>query len=70
MSYRHHPNLVNAYDLYAQEQWPLKNLLIDSGGHYWEPARPIAMPNLLERLALAWGVFVGRYDAIVWLGQE
>lgn len=32
----------------------------------WVPARPMGLDSLRERLRLAWGVFVGRYDAVQW----
>lgn len=37
-------------------------------GPDWKPARPLnhVCDSWLERLRHAWGVFVGRYDALDW----
>jgi hypothetical protein len=35
----------------------------------WKPARPYTPWSLLRRLRLAWGVFIGRYDALDWEGH-
>ena len=32
----------------------------------WLPARPINVNTALTRFKLAWGVFIGRYDALDW----
>jgi hypothetical protein len=32
----------------------------------WVPARPRGYPSFLTRLRLAWMVFTGRADALVW----
>lgn len=38
----------------------------------WVCARPLTMGRwcLLWRIKLAWRVFTGRYDALLWIGQE
>lgn len=35
----------------------------------WTPARPLGLFSLVSRLKLAYGVFIGKYDALKWLGQ-
>lgn len=35
-------------------------------GGEWVPGRPLGFYNLKHRLKYAWGVFVGKYDAIKW----
>lgn len=41
-----------------------------SDGKTWQPLRPLGFFGLLNRLKLAWGVFVGKYDAVQWPGQQ
>lgn len=36
----------------------------------WWSARPLNYAGLFRRLALAWGVFTGRYDALKWGGDQ
>ena len=38
----------------------------------WTQARPEPEPgfNLLWRLEMAWKVFTGKYDALVWTGND
>lgn len=33
-------------------------------------ARPIGFPSILNRFRYAWGVFIGRYDAVRWGGGQ
>jgi hypothetical protein len=66
MSYRHHPNLIHAYRFHANRNWEQMFVM----GFGYTPARPIDAPTFLRRLRLAWCVLIGRYDAIVWPGQE
>lgn len=32
----------------------------------WVPARPMGYDSILHRIRLAFYVFIGRYDALVW----
>lgn len=36
----------------------------------WVPARPVGYNSLRLRLATAWGVFTGKYDAVKWPGGQ
>jgi hypothetical protein len=36
----------------------------------WVPARPLGLFSFRSRLRLAWMVFTGRADALVWPGQR
>lgn len=36
----------------------------------WYPARPIGFYSLTSRLRLAWMVFTGKSDAVVWPGEQ
>jgi hypothetical protein len=35
----------------------------------WFAARPQSLGSLLTRFRLAWGVFIGKYDALKWERQ-
>lgn len=37
-----------------------------SRGPRWIPCRPVTFWKLTIRIRLAWGVFIGRYDALDW----
>lgn len=59
-----------APDLYTPEQlmtWPVG---VEINGRY-VAGRPLGWQgwSLKWRLKLAWGVFVGKYDALKWEGQ-
>lgn len=36
----------------------------------WFQARPVGYPSFWSRIGLAWGVLVGRYDALYWGGGQ
>lgn len=36
----------------------------------WIPARPLGVDCLRHRLRLAWGIFLGKYDAVKWPGGQ
>ena len=36
----------------------------------WVPARSLGFYSLPRRLKLAWGVFIGKYDALKWPGNQ
>lgn len=40
------------------------------GRSCWTAARPMSMPSLRTRLRLAWKVFTGQADALVWRGDQ
>lgn len=58
------PHLYQISDLVKQTR-EVATLHPEAG---WIPCRPIGFQglSLRRRLALAWGVFTGRYDAIFW----
>ncbi|ABL96771.1 hypothetical protein BcepF1.040 [Burkholderia phage BcepF1] len=59
------PNLIQADDLRTQ------NMSANLKGR-WVSCRPIAVPatpRIFARFILAWGVFVGKYDALKWFEQ-
>lgn len=60
-------NLVSAYRL-AEGKFNDTTKLLEDGTI--RIARPIGAPSLERRILLAWGVFTGRYDALIWPGQE
>lgn len=69
----HYPNLVNAYEL---ARWldtsggqAAAGITDPDGRHVWVPARAIGFCSIWSSMRLAWGVFRGRYDALVWPGQ-
>ena len=61
------PNLFRVpYDLWPRRvDWP--QTCIDGR---WCPARPLGMFSLAHRLHLAWLVFVGKADAVMWRGPQ
>ena len=38
--------------------------------HGWKLARPTGRGGLYRRLKIAWMVFTGKYDAVVWGGKQ
>lgn len=68
----HYPNLVNAYEL-ADHRSVVRSVSAgikdDEGLIRWVPARGIGWCSIGSAVRLAWGVFRGRYDALVWPGQ-
>jgi hypothetical protein len=69
---RHYPQLVNAYEL-ANEKSLMRSVAAGiphpDGRHVWVPARAMGFASVFHAAKLAWGVFRGRYDALVWPGQ-
>lgn len=66
----HFPNLINAYDLGHNGEWPTRVVRrLPTGKDVYMPARPVGYQSILSAMKLAWGVFRGRYDALVWPGQ-
>lgn len=59
MLYKLTRNFVNSLEENSTEVRPGK----------WVPARPLLADTLFERLKHAWGVLIGRYDAIEWPDQ-
>lgn len=44
--------------------------LMTRNNRVWWTARPMNYAGLLWRLKLAWGVFIGKYDALKWGGDQ
>jgi hypothetical protein len=69
---RHYPQLVNAYEL-ADPMSIMRScaaeIRLPHGGRMWVPARAMGFASVFHAAKLAWGVFRGRYDALVWPGQ-
>jgi len=60
--------MKNCPDIYSLE-WLVKgNSCQAEINGKWVPARPVGLMglNLLERFKVAWEVFVGNADAVVW----
>lgn len=55
------PNLINV------EYINHENTVFIDG--WWVRARPESLYRWTKRFTLAWGVFVGKYDALVWYKQ-
>ena len=56
--------IYNADNL--SRNWDCETQLSDGA---WVLARPMRCASLWVRLRVAWGVFIGRYDALSWTGQ-
>jgi hypothetical protein len=72
MKRRHYPQLVNAYVLADSESIYhscSSGITIENGGVIWVPSRAEGFCSIISALKLAWGVFRGRYDALVWPHQ-
>ena len=61
---KYHPNIINAHQLASAKKcgWPMASV----DGKHWSLSRPISAPSVVDRLRLAWSVFIGRYDALDW----
>ena len=57
------PNLLGVMFLYDHVKSGPK---AQTAAGVWVPARPLGFFSLRNRIKLAWGVFVGRYDAVKW----
>lgn len=62
---KHAPYLWKAWDLYSRaEDGPRAQTAVG----FYVPPRRLGLFSLRNRIKLAWGVFMGRYDALAWLG--
>ncbi len=65
------PQLFNADEL---RWWTVdicqQKLSTDGVRERWVSARPLSVGGLWARVVLAWGVFLGRYDAVYWTGGQ
>ena len=68
---RRYPSLINAYTLMDPNSIfrSVTAGLKINGKECWVPARSEGFCSYREAIKLAWGVFRGRYDALVWPGQ-
>lgn len=60
------PQIIHADDL--RDDWAMTTQL-DGCCEIWTPARPLSCGSFFTRVKLAWGVFVGEYDALKWFKQ-
>lgn len=58
--------------LYSADEIKCWDVQTKSKNGLWTQARPMSRPgfNLKLRLSLAWMVFTGQADALIWLGGE
>lgn len=61
------PCIINATQLATD--WNCQAQIIQGDKKVWVPARPLGYDSLASRLKLAYMVFRGRADALVWDGQ-
>lgn len=61
------PNLLSAYKI-AEGRYNSTTTGLADGTY--RIARPCGCAGFLQRLTWAWRVFTGRYDALIWPGQE
>lgn len=62
-----YPNLVNAYRIASGDY---NGIQTNVPGVGCAPARPEGFASLPSRVKVAWLVFTGRADALLWPGQE
>ena len=55
-------HILNGNDPHASD--PSMEIVMPDGESYWIPARGYEVPNLRNRVSLAWSVFTGELDAI------
>lgn len=60
------PQIIHADQL--TKDWPRVEI-VDAAGRGWMLVRPYALGNVITRVRLAWGVFTGKYDALMWFKQ-
>ena len=55
----------------ANEIPTITEVCIDIDGYkYWMPARPLGDYSIINRIKLAWMVFTGKADALIWPGNQ
>jgi len=59
---KNYPNLWNVADLVKSTM----EVRMATSGHRWVPARPLGYSSFMSRVKLAWLVFTGKADAVVW----
>lgn len=60
------PNLLRLADLVHE----LHHCQMETEGGLWIPGRPLGFYSLWSRLNLAWMVFTGKADALLWPGGQ
>jgi hypothetical protein len=60
------PNLLRLVDLVHE----LHHCKVEADGGVWIPARPLGFYSIHSRLKLAWMVFTGKADALLWPGGQ
>lgn len=61
-----HPSKISAYALAAGHYSDTKAEVPGCG---WQISRPEGYASFWSRVSLAWRVFIGQADALVWPGQ-
>jgi hypothetical protein len=61
------PQLFQADDIRDSET---QTQITRQGASCWTASRPLSLPSLRTRLSLAWKVFTGQADALVWRGDQ
>lgn len=56
-----YPNHVHVSEIMGAKGWAA----VEIGGE-WVPARPLGYPSIWRRIQLAWMVFTGKADALIW----
>ena len=60
------PNVIDAYEM-AEGAYSSTTTPVDGE---WVIARPFGLASVGRRFRVAWMVFTGQADALVWPGQE
>jgi len=68
------PNLIHAEDLRYDYEWPSVEINTDkyvssTSSKLSRLKRPKSKSNIFDRIYLAYGVLIGKYDALKWDSQ-
>ena len=63
MSYENHPV---RYTIQGLQQYTASGCSVRMDDGSWRLLRPIGYPTLWERVCMAWSVFTGKADVIIW----
>jgi hypothetical protein len=61
------PQQIYADDVKASET---QTQVTRQGASCWTAARPVSLSSLRTRFSLAWKVFTGQADALLWRGDQ
>lgn len=68
MSNKQYPSLIFVEEINAGNHITLRKDHL-TGEDIWVKARGLGPSGFINRVKLAWGVFTGRYDALVWYDE-